>query len=72
MVEFTANAGDAGDMGSIPGLERPLEKEIATHSNIPGKKKKILWTEEPGRLQATGSQKSQTHLSTESLMRKCK
>ena len=40
MVEFTANAGDAGDMGSIPGLARPLEKEIATHSNIPGKKKK--------------------------------
>ena len=29
-----ANAGVAGDEGSIPGLEDPLEKEMATHSNI--------------------------------------
>ena len=27
---LTANAGDAGDMGSIPGSGRPLEKEMAT------------------------------------------
>ena len=27
-----ANAGDAGDVGSIPGQEDPLEKEMATHS----------------------------------------
>ena len=25
---------NAGDMGSIPGLEDPLEKEMATHSSI--------------------------------------
>ena len=25
---------NAGDMGSIPGWEDPLEKEMATHSNI--------------------------------------
>ena len=25
---------NAGDMGSIPGLERPLEKKMATHASI--------------------------------------
>ena len=30
-----ANAGDIRDVGSIPELERPLEKEMATHSSIP-------------------------------------
>ena len=30
-----ANAGDTGDTGLIPGLERSLEEEIATHSGIP-------------------------------------
>ena len=35
--------------------EDPLEKEMATHSSIPARK--IPWTEEPGRLQSTGSQK---------------
>ena len=29
-----ANAGDIGDMSSIPGLGRSLEEEMATHSNI--------------------------------------
>ena len=29
-----ANAGDAGNVGSIPGSERSLEKEIATHFSI--------------------------------------
>ena len=30
-----ADAGDVRDAGSIPGLGRsPLEKEMATHSNI--------------------------------------
>ena len=42
------------------GQEDPLEKEITTHSSIfPWR---IPWTEEPGRLQSTGSQ-SQTRLS---------
>ena len=35
--------------------EDPLEKEMATHSSILAWK--ILWTEEPGRLQSTGSQR---------------
>ena len=29
-----ANAGDAGDIGLIPGREDPLEKEMATYSSI--------------------------------------
>ena len=40
------------------GLEDPLEKEMATHSSILAWE--IPWTEEPGRLQSVGSQKSQT------------
>ena len=35
-----------------PGREDPLEKEMATHSSSLGWK--ILWTEEPGRLQSIG------------------
>ena len=35
--------------------EVPLEKEMATHSNTLAWK--IPWTEEPGRLQSTGSQR---------------
>ena len=42
-----ANAGDIRDAGSIAGLERSLEKEIATHSDILAWK--IPWIEEPGR-----------------------
>ena len=37
------------------GQEDPLEKEMATHSNIVAWR--IPWTEEPGGLQSTGSQK---------------
>ena len=49
-----ANARDVRDMGSIPGLGRSLEKEMATHS------RRILaweisWTEEPGGLQSVES-----------------
>ena len=36
------------------GHEDPLEKEMAIHSSTLAWK--ILWTEEPGRLQPTGSQ----------------
>ena len=35
--------------------EDPLEKEMAAHSSILAWK--IPWTEEPGRLQSTGSQR---------------
>ena len=41
--------------------EDPLEKQMATHSSILAWE--IPWTEEPGGLQAMGSQKSQTQLS---------
>ena len=37
------------------GWEDPLEKEMAIHSNTIAWK--ILWTEEPGRLQSMGSQR---------------
>ena len=37
------------------GRQEPLEKEMATHSSILSWK--IPWTEEPGRLQPTGSQR---------------
>ena len=50
-----ANAGDARDMGLIPGWKDPLEEEMATHSSI------LAWeipgTEEPGGLQSMGSQR---------------
>ena len=32
--ESACNAGAAGDMGSIPGSGRALEKEMATHSSM--------------------------------------
>ena len=48
-----ANAGDIKDMGSIPGLGKPLEKGIAIHSSILAWR--IPWTEEPGGLQFKGS-----------------
>ena len=53
---------NAGDLGSISGFgEDPLEKEMTTDSSI--LPRELQWTEEPGRLQSTGSQKSQTQLS---------
>ena len=48
------SAYNAGDPGSTPGRE-DLEKEMATHSRILAWK--ILWTEEPGRLQSMGLQR---------------
>ena len=43
----------AGEVGSVPGLEDPLEKKMATHSTILAWE--IPWTEKPGRLQSMGS-----------------
>ena len=51
---------NAGDVGSVPGLEYPLEKEMATHSSVLAWK--IPWREEPGGLQSMGSHKSQIQL----------
>ena len=50
-----ANAGDSRDMGSILGQENPLEKEMATHSNILAWK--IPWTEEAVGLQSMVSER---------------
>ena len=40
------------------GGEDPLEKEMATHSSILAQR--IPWTKEPGTLQSTGLQESDT------------
>ena len=50
-----ADAGDSGDVGSIPGQEDPLEEKMATHSSILAWR--IPWTEELGRLQSTRLQR---------------
>ena len=42
------SACNAGDLGSIPGLGRSLEKEMAIHFSILAWK--IPWIEEPGRI----------------------
>ena len=39
------SACNAGDPGSIPGSEDPLEKGMANHSSIPAWR--VPWTEEP-------------------------
>ena len=49
----SANAGDAGVIGSVPGSGRSLEEEMANHSSI--LTWEILWTKEPGGLQSMGS-----------------
>ena len=55
-------AGDARGMSSIPGSERSLEKEMATHSSILGSENSI----DRGAWRATvhGVAKSQRQLST--------
>ena len=50
-----ASAYNEGDLGSIPGWGRSLEKEMATHSSILAWK--IPWTEEPDKLQSMGLQR---------------
>ena len=46
----------AEDASSIPGLEDPLEEEMATHSSILAWR--IPWTKKPGGLQSIGLQES--------------
>ena len=41
------NAGNAGDLGLIPGWEDALEEEMATYSSILSWE--APWTGEPGR-----------------------
>ena len=53
--ESACQAGDARDIGSISGLGRSLEEEMATCSSKLAWE--IPWTEEPGRLQSMGWQR---------------
>ena len=55
MENLPVRAGNVGDMSSVPGLERSLEKEMATHFSVLAWK--IPGIEEPGRLQALGPQR---------------
>ena len=48
-------ACNAGDPGSIPGSEDPVEKEMATHTSILAWR--IPWTEKSGVLQSMESQR---------------
>ena len=50
-----ANAGDVRDMGLIPVWGDPLAEGMATHSS--SLMWRIPWTDEPGRLQSTVSQR---------------
>ena len=49
------NAGGARDAVQSLGQEDPLEEGIATYSSILAWR--VLWTEEPSRLQSMGSQR---------------
>ena len=53
--EVKGSACNVGDLCLIPGLEDPLEKEMATHSSILAWR--IPWMAEPGGLQSMGSQR---------------
>ena len=44
------DAADIRDAGGLLGQEDPLEEDMTTHSSILAWR--ILWTEDPGRLQS--------------------
>ena len=54
------SACNAGDLGSIPGLEDPLEKGMAIHSSILAWR--IPWTEEPEGCRPWGRKQLDTHI----------
>ena len=54
--KLPANAENLGDVGLILVLDDSLECEMATHSSILAWE--MQWTEESGKLQYMGSQKS--------------
>ena len=57
-----ANAGDARDVGSIPGLERSPEEE-----NDNPLQNSIPWIKEPGGVQSMGSQTDMTEVTEHTL-----
>ena len=56
--ESFSNAGAAGGVGWIPGMEDPLEEGMAAHSSTLACR--IPSTEEPGRLQSCGRKELDT------------
>ena len=60
-TKSTCNAGD-----SIPGLERSLDKEMATHFSIPASE--IPRTEQPGGPQSMGLQRVRNNLATKTML----
>ena len=52
--------GNAGDVRLTPGTGRSPKEEMTTHSSILAWE--MPWTEEPGKLQSMGPQKSQALL----------
>ena len=58
MAQTVKSTCNAGDRGSIPGTEDPLEEAMTTQSSIPAWR--IPWMEEPGRLESKGSQRDKT------------
>ena len=61
LKNLPVSAGDARDLGYIPGLGRSPGVGRGNHSSILAQK--ISWIEEPGRL-VHGALKSQTELSS--------
>ena len=59
--ESASNARDAGDVGSIPGSEDPLEEEMLTHLLA----WRIPWSEEVGGLESMWSQRVRLDWETE-------
>ena len=55
LKNWSANAGNSGDVAQSLGWDGSLEKEMATRSSILAWI--ISWTEEPSRLQSMGSQR---------------
>ena len=55
----TASAANVRDVGSIPGLGGSPEGGHGTHSSVLAWR--IPWTEEPARLQSSGSQRVGHH-----------
>ena len=63
------SACNAGDLSSIPGSGRSLEKEMAIHSSTLAWK--MPWMEETGRLQSMGSQKVRYDFTFNDASNKC-
>ena len=53
--DSTCNASNTEDISLIPGSDDPLERGVATHSNILSWR--TPWREDPGGLQFIGSQR---------------